>query len=63
MKKQRNRRKKPELTDSTFLTSEYTTKPQSSGQYDTDTQKKKHRPKEQDEKTRDKPMHLWVPYL
>ena len=37
--KNRNRRKETELTDSTFLTSEYTTKPQSSGQYDTDTKK------------------------
>ena len=26
-------------------------------------QKQKYRPKEQDRKPRDKPMHLWVPYL
>ena len=53
-----------ELGESTYLTSDYTTKLQSSRQYGTDKKKKqKYRPTEQDEKPRSKPMHLWVPYF
>ena len=51
-----------ELEESTFLTSDYTTKLQSSRQYGTGT-KQKYRPMEQDTKPRNKPMHLWVPYF
>ena len=51
-----------ELEESTFLTSDYTTKLQSSRQYGTGT-KQKYRPMEQDRKPRNKPMHLWVPYF
>ena len=59
-----------ELEESTFLTSDYTTKLQSSRQYGTGTKKKKqktkkhkYRPMEQGRKPRNKPMHLWVPYF
>ena len=45
-----------------FLTSDYTTKLQSSRQYGTGT-KRKYRPVEQDRKFRNKPMHLWVTYF
>ena len=45
-----------------FLTSDYTTKLQSSRQYGT-AQKQKYRPMEQDTKPRNKPMHLWVTYF
>ena len=51
-----------ELEESTFLTSDYTAKLQSSRQYGTGT-KQKYRPMEQDREPRDKPMHLWVPYF
>ena len=51
-----------ELEESTFLTSDYTTKLQSSRQYGL-AQKQKYRPMEQDRKPRNKPMHLWVPYF
>ena len=47
-----------ELEESTFMTSDYTTKLQSSRQYST-AQKQKYRPTEQDRKPRNKPMHLW----
>ena len=55
----RSRRK--ELEESSFLTSGYTTKLQSSRQYGTDTEQK-YRPVEQDRTPRNKPMHVWVPY-
>ena len=51
-----------ELEESTFLTSDYTTKLQSSRQYGIGT-KQKYRPMEQDRKPRNKPTHLWVPYF
>ena len=51
-----------ELEESTFLTSYYTTKLQSSRQYGT-AQKQKHRPMKPDRKPKNKPMHLWVPYF
>ena len=44
------------------LTSDYTTKLQSSRQYGM-AQKQKYRPMEQDRKPRNKPMHLWVSYF
>ena len=44
-----------ELEQSTFLTSDYTTKLQSSRQYGTGT-KRKYRPMEQDKKPQNKPM-------
>ena len=50
-----------ELEESTCLTSGSTTKPQSSRQYGTGT--KKYRSMEQNRKPRDKPTHLWTPYL
>ena len=46
----------------TFLTSDYTTKLQSSRQYSTGT-KQKYRPLEQDRKPRHKPTHLWAPFF
>ena len=51
------------LEESTFLTSDYTTKLQSSRQYVTGTKKQKYRSMEQDRKLINKPMHLWVPYF
>ena len=51
-----------ELEESTFMTSDYTTKLQSSRQYST-AQKQKYRPTEQDRKPRNKPIYLWVPYF
>ena len=51
-----------ELEESTFLTSDYITKLQSSRQYGTGT-KTEIWPMEQDRKLRDKPMHLKVPYF
>ena len=51
-----------ELEESTFLTSDYTTKLQSPRLYGTGT-KQKYRPMEQDREPRDKPTHLWVPYF
>ena len=48
-----------ELEESTFLTSDYTTKLQSSGQQD---KKQKCRPMEQDRKPRVQPTHLWAPF-
>ena len=50
-----------ELEESTCLTSDYTTKLQSSRQYGTGT--KYHRSMEQNRKPRDKLTHLWTPYL
>ena len=48
------------LEESTFWTSDYTTKPQLSRKYGTGKKKKqKYRPMEQDRKPRDKPTHLW----
>ena len=49
-----------ELEESTFLTSDYTTKIQSSRQYVT-TQKQKYRSMEKYRKSRNKPMHPWAP--
>ena len=51
-----------ELKESTFLTSDYTTKLQPSRQYGTGT-KQKYRPQEQDRKPRNKATQLWEPYL
>ena len=51
-----------QLEKSTFLTSGYPTKLRSS-RGRVLAQKQKYRPMEQDRKPRDKPMHLWVPYL
>jgi len=51
-----------ELEESTFLTSDYTTKLQSTRQYGTGT-KKEYRPMEQDRNPRNKPVHLGVPYF
>ena len=51
-----------ELEESTFLTSDDTTKVQSSRQYGTGTRQKQ-RSMEQNRKPRGKPMHLWAPYL
>ena len=51
-----------ELEESTCLTSGSTTKPQSSRQYGT-AQRQKYRSMEQNRKPRDKPTHLWTPYL
>ena len=51
-----------ELEESTFMTSDYTTKLQSSRQYGTG-KKQIYRPMEQDRKPRDKLTHLWAPYL
>ena len=51
-----------ELKESTFLTSDYTTKLQSSRQYVTGREMK-YRPMEQDRQPRRKLMHLWVPYF
>ena len=48
--------------ESTFLTSDYTTKLQSTRQYGTGT-KKEYRPMEQDRNPRNKPMYLGVPYF
>ena len=45
-----------------LLTSDYTTKLHSSRQYGTDT-KTEIRTMEQDRKSRNKPMNLWVPYF
>ena len=49
------------LEESTFLTSDYTTKLQS--KQNRTKQKQKHRPMEQDRKPRNKPIHLSVPYF
>ena len=48
-----------ELVESTFLTSGYTRKLQSSRQYGTGT-KQKYRPVEQDREPGDRSMHLWA---
>ena len=50
------------LEESTFLTSDYTTKIQFSRPYDT-AQKQKYRQMEKYLKPRNKPMYLWVPYF
>ena len=52
-----------ELEESTFLTSDYTSKLQSSRQYGAGTKKKKYRPMEQDRRSGNKPMHLWESYF
>ena len=53
-----------ELKESTFLTSDYTTKLQSSRQYGTGKNKKqKYRSMEQDRKPRNKPMHPCTLFL
>ena len=52
-----------ELEESTFLTSDYTTKVQQSDSMVMAEKKQKYRPVEQDRKPRDKPMHLWASYL
>ena len=52
-----------ELEESTCLTSGSTTKPQSSRQYGTGTQRQKYTSMEQNGKPRDKSTHLWTPYL
>ena len=54
--------RKMELEESTFLTSSYSTKLQSSIYYGT-AQKHKYKPMEQDRKPRDKPTHIWAPYV
>ena len=54
-------RMKNGMEESTCLTSDYTTKPQSSRQYGTGT--KKYRAMKQNRKPRDKSTHLWTPYL
>ena len=51
-----------ELEESTFLTSDYTTKLQSSRQYGL-AQKQKYRPMQQDRTPRDKSTHLRLPYF
>ena len=51
-----------QLEESTCLTSDYTTKPQSSRQCGT-TQRQKYRSMEQNRKPRDKFTYLWTPYL
>ena len=51
-----------ELEESNFLTSNYTTKLQSSRQYGTGT-KTKYRAMEQNRKPRNKSMHLWTPFF
>ena len=51
-----------EMEESSFLTSDYTTK-----LHHKDSMvlalKQKYRPMKQDRKPRNKPMHLWVPYF
>ena len=51
-----------ELEESIFLTSDYTTKLQSSRQYGL-AQKQKYRPMQQDRTPRDKSTHLRLPYF
>ena len=53
---------KNEAKESTFLTSDYTTKLQSSKPMIL-AQKQKYRPMEQDRKLKNKPTHSWVPYF
>ena len=55
-------RKKNELEESTFLTSDYTTKPQFKTVWYWH-KNQKYRSMEQDRKPRNKPMHLWIPYF
>ena len=50
-------KEKMELEESTFLTSDYTKKLQSSRQHGAGTKKKKYRPAEQDRKPRNKSIH------
>ena len=50
------------LEESVCLTSDYTTKLQSSRQYGT-AQRQKYRSMEQNRKPRDKSTHIWTPYL
>ena len=51
-----------ELQESTFLTSDYTRKLQSSDSMVL-AQKQKYRPMEQDRKPKDQPMQLRLPYF
>ena len=51
-----------ELEESAFLTSDYTTKLQSSRQCGTGT-KTETQINRKRQKARDKPMHLWLPYF
>ena len=52
-------KRRMELEESTFLTSDYTKKLQSSREYDTGRKTEI----EKDRKPRNKPTHLWVPYV
>ena len=52
-----------ELEDSTCLTSDSTTKPQSSKDSMVLAQRQKYRSVEQNRKPRDKSVYLWTPYL
>ena len=52
-----------ELEESTCVTSDSTTKPQSSRQYSTGAQRQKYRSMEQNRKPRDKSTNLWSPSL
>ena len=52
-----------ELEESTCLTSDHTTKPQSSRQYGIGTKTDIYRSMEQNRKPRDKSTNLWSPYL
>ena len=53
-----------ELEESNFLTSDYTTKLQSSREYGMVlAQKQNYRPTEKDRKPRNKPKYLWIPYF
>ena len=54
---QSNLEKEKQLEDSGSLTSDYTTKLQTSKQYGTGTKNQKYRSGEQDRKPRDKPMN------
>ena len=51
-----------QLEESTFLSSDYTTKLQSSNSVVL-AQRQKYKSMEQNRKTRDKSMHLWIPCL
>ena len=59
--RQSNLEKEDWMEESTCLISDYTTKLQSSRQYDTGT--KKEISIEKNRKPRDKSTHLWTPYL
>ena len=59
---EQSRGRRMELEKSTFLTSDYMTKLHHQDRM-TLAQKQKYRPVEQDREPRDKPTHLWAPYL